>query len=596
MSTCANRAQRHVLAKYPLLAVNYWSLYTRMLSLYFHKMQQMTMRTAVFLILVLLFLSACSDNRNETQEANDRPSLPFQSYVSPPQPRGGSCEDAVDVAAPLIVNGFGYNHSNTRNQPSLVDSGNVDTLAVNFRHAQESVNEKRGAPAVTAQAIFMTAGKQLHAINRLSGCRYWTFTAAGNGGNFRSASILFVESDEASPARLYVADFNGIVYAVDAASGEPIWQTFAGTIPHLHFVTGGMQHHAGKLFVPVSSKEVLATTLLPGACCSSHGMLVSLDAQTGEVLWQFHTTEDAHAVVLPGERIGPNGAPVWATPTLDTRRNAIFIGTGQNYTEPATSTSDAIISLDMDSGAVNWVFQARENDTWNGNCGIVNSLRCPDPAGHDFDFGAAPILLKDGNTLIAGDKGGVVYSIQADTGALNWSNKVSRGSTLGGIHWGMAVDERRVYAAATDFTIDKASGGLADLVAGARPGIYALNLASGAIEWEAHPTHMFEGLVTPSLVSASLAVSNDLLFAGSLDGVVRAFDTRDGSELWSLDTAIAFEDVNGVEGNGGTIDSVGVVVAGDGLLINSGYSTFQGVDGRYQAGPGNALFVLALPR
>jgi polyvinyl alcohol dehydrogenase (cytochrome) len=356
-----------------------------------------------------------------------------------------------------------------------------------------------------------------------------------------------------------------------------------------------MQYHDGKLFVPVSSKEVLATVVIPGACCTSHGMLVALDAGTGNVLWRYHTTGEAVETVLPGERVGPNGAPVWATPTLDSKRNALYIGTGQNYTEPATRTSDAIISLDMDSGAVNWVFQAREADTWNGNCGDAESLRCPYPAGHDFDFGAAPILLQDGDTLIAGDKGGVVYSLQAGSGALNWSNKVSLGSTLGGIHWGMAVDRQRVYVAATDFNIDKASGGVADLVPGARPGIYALDLNTGAIDWEIHPVHVFNGVTTPSLYSASLSVSNDLLFAGSLDGIVRAFHTADGSERWSLATAVDFTDINGVSGNGGTIDSVGVVVAGDGLLVNSGYVTFQGVDGRYQAGPGSALFVLALP-
>ena len=554
------------------------------------------MRTVVLLTLLLPFLAACSDTGNQEYSASAAPSLAFLSYPVTPQPRGGLCSDTVDVNAPIIVNGFGFNDSNTRNQPSLIDSSNVDTLTLNFHYAQASVTEKRGAPAVTAQVIFLTSGNQLLAINRLSGCRYWRFTTPGSGVNFRSASILFVAGDDVSPAVLYVADFNGIVYAVNAANGEPIWQKFVGTIPYLHFVTGGMQHHAGKLFVPVSSKEVLATALLPGACCISHGMLVALEARTGEVLWQFHTTKDASEVVLAGERIGPNGAPVWATPTLDVRRNAIYIGTGQNYTEPATNTSDAIISLDMDSGAVNWIFQARENDTWNGNCGIINSLRCSNPPGHDFDFGAAPILLDDGDTLIAGDKGGVVYSIQADTGTLNWSNKVSKGSALGGIHWGMAVDEQRVYAAATDFSIDKASGGLADLIPGARPGIYALDLESGAIDWEIHPTRTFEGLTTSELYSAALAISNDLLFAGSLDGTVRAFSTRDGTEKCSIDTAVAFTDINGEPGNGGTIDSVGVVIAGDGLLVNSGYSTFQGVDGRYQAGPGNALFVLRLPQ
>lgn len=554
------------------------------------------MRFALFLALMLPLLYACNDgNGNDGSAVASDPAMDFLSYESEPQPRGGDCEDSVDVDAPLIVNGFGFNHANTRNQASLIDSTNVDQLSVNFLYTQAGGREKRGAPAVTAQTIFMTTGRQLLAINRLSGCRYWAFTTPAAGADFRSGSILFVPAGENAPAVVYAADFNGYVYAVKADTGEALWQRFVGTISYLHFVTGGMQYHAGKLFVPVSSKEVLATVLIPGACCRSHGMLVALDASTGDVLWRYHTTGEAVETVVPAERIGPNGAPVWTTPTLDSRRNAVYIGTGQNYTEPATHTSDAIISLDMDSGDVNWVFQAREQDTWNGNCSNPASLRCSDPAGHDFDFGAAPILIDDGDTVIAGDKGGVVYSINAATGALNWSNKVSIGSTLGGIHWGMAVDKRRVYAAATDFSIDKATGGVADLIPGARPGIYALNLETGALEWEIHPVHEFGGLTSSSLYSASLSVTNDLLLAGSLDGIVRAFHTDDGAQLWSLDTAVAFTDINGVPGNGGTIDSVGVVVAGDGLLVNSGYATFQGVDGRYQAGPGNALFVLRLP-
>lgn len=552
------------------------------------------MRFTLLFALVLPVLTACSDGNDGDVYVD--PAFAFMTYSSEPQPRGGQCNDAVDADAPVIVNGFGFNHANTRNQASLIDSNNVDQLTVNFLYTQTGVREKRGAPAVTAQTIFMTSGRQLLAINRLSGCRYWAFATPPGGADFRSGSILFAPAAGADPAVVYAADFNGYVYAVNAETGAALWQKFVGTIPLLHFVTGGMQYYQGKLFVPVSSKEVLATVILPGACCRSHGMLVALDARTGGVLWEYHTTGEAVETVLPDQRVGPNGAPVWTTPTLDIKRNALYIGTGQNYTEPATNTSDAIISLNMDSGAVNWVFQARAQDTWNGNCENAESLRCSDPAGHDFDFGAAPILLDDGNTLIAGDKGGVVYSIQAATGALNWSNKVSLGSTLGGIHWGMAADRRRVYVAATDFSIDKATGGAAELIPGARPGIYALDLDTGAVDWEIHPIHVFNGVTTPSLYSASLSVSNNLLFAGSLDGVVRAFDTDDGTELWSLETAVTFTDINGVTGNGGTIDSVGVVVAGDGVLVNSGYATFQGVDGRYQAGPGNALFVLSLPR
>jgi hypothetical protein len=67
------------------------------------------------------------------------------------------------------------------------------------------------------------------------------------------------------------------------------------------------------------------------------------------------------------------------------------------------------------------------------------------------------------------------------------------------------------------------------------------------------------------------------------------------NRLRALDTAIAVSDVNGVQGNGGTIDSVGVVIAGEKLLINSGYDSFGGA-GEYQAGTGNTLFILTLPQ
>lgn len=550
------------------------------------------MRIPLLAILALPVLLACSDGNDNRTAQQD---LPFLAYVGTPQPRGGACEEAVDVDAPLIVTGFGFNHRNTRNVASVIDSGNVHELALNYRFAPAGASEKRGVPAVTAQALFATSGRTLHALNRLSGCEYWSYTTADGGGAFRSGSILFVPASDAAPALVVAADFNGFVYALQAATGELLWRSRVGSLPFFHFVTGGMQYHAGRLFVPVSSKEVLATLVFPGACCRSHGLVVALDIASGATLWEYHTTAEATEMVLSGQRMGPNGAAVWATPTLDPARNALYIGTAQNYTEPLTATSDAIISLDMDTGAVNWTFQARDDDAWNGNCSIPDSLKCADPAGYDFDFGAAPILLDDGATIIAGDKGGIVYSIAAETGALNWSTRVSLGSTLGGIHWGMAADARRVFVAATDFSIDKATGGIADLVAGAMPGIYALNLATGALEWEIHPTHEYAGLTSPSLFSAALSISNDVLFGGSLDGVVRAFSTVDGTELWSLDTAESFTDINGVPGNGGTIDSVGVVVAGDGILVNSGYSTFQGVDGRYQRGAGNALYVLSLP-
>ncbi|ARN75051.1 PQQ-binding-like beta-propeller repeat protein [Oceanicoccus sagamiensis] len=530
---------------------------------------------------------------------------------------GGDCLADIETLSPIVVNGFGFNPTNTRNQASSITSANVANLERKFEMAKSGVREKRGAPAVTEKTVFFTQTNQLVAIDRESACRYWTLTVTGV---IRSSSILLVDNLPGQDPVLYVGDYNGIVYAVDAKTGTLLWQQFAGISGDAksesnHFITGGMQYYGGQLFVPVSSKEVIANLFfIFEPCCKTHGLLVSFDAVTGEKQWTFHTTEEA-TIAADTYRVGPNGAPVWSTPAIDPARNAIYIGTGESYTEPVAPYSDSIISLDMTTGLVNWSFQARNNDQWNAACdfpderipvspanpGFLWNLydRCPEPEGPDFDFGAAPILSDDGKILIAGDKGGIVYSLDPDSGALNWSRKISQGAKLGGIHWGMAIDEWTIYVAATDLEVAKASSiddSVEDrtaLVANGRPGIYALDITNGGLIWEVHPTHDYQGVATDSLYSASLSVTNDVLFAGSLDGVVKAFSTYTGAELWSMDTAIDVTDVNGVAGNGGTIDSVGVVIAEDTILINSGYDSFGGA-GPYQAGPGNTLFVLEL--
>lgn len=549
------------------------------------------MRT-LFPLILFIALTACSDGSNSGRSA-ETSLLPFQTYEATEQPRGGQCDESIDLAAPLINTGLGYDPENTRRADSILDSTNVAELALNFVYASDGASEMRGAATVTAQAILFAGGDTVTAINRNSGCRYWSYRTELAGGVFRSASVLLHTPEQGDPL-VYVGDYFGNVHALDASDGSLRWLEFAGSDTTHHFITGGMQALGDTLIVPVSSKEVVTGTFNPGGCCVSHGVLAALNASTGTRLWSYHTTEEATEVIQPLERIGPNGAPIWSTPTIDTERGVVYIGTGQNYTEPTTDTSDSIISLDIETGVVNWIFQATEGDAWNYACVLMRPLRCPDPEGHDFDFGAAPVLANGGASLVAADKGGMIYSLDPDNGNLNWSRKLSLGTWLGGIHWGLAVNDQQIYAAATDFEIDPASGSLEDLIPGANPGIYALELSTGELLWEIHPERLYEGLETPLLFSAALSVTNDVLFAGSLIGIMKAYATVDGEELWSFDASQDLQDINGLSADGGTIDGAGFVIAGDSLVINSGYTVIFGGIGRYQAGAGNSLVVLSL--
>ena len=85
----------------------------------------------------------------------------------------------------------------------------------------------------------------------------------------------------------------------------------------------------------------------------------------------------------------------------------------------------------------------------------------------------------------------------------------------------------------------------------------------------------------------------DAVYTAGLDGIVRIYASADGSLLREIDTAISVTGVNGEEGNGGTIDSGGPVVAGGIIYINSGYTTF-GRDPTWFAGPGNVFMAFGL--
>lgn len=128
---------------------------------------------------------------------------------------------------------------------------------------------------------------------------------------------------------------------------------------------------------------------------------------------------------------------------------------------------------------------------------------------------------------------------------MSWARKIGAGANLGGIHWGMAVDATRVYAAVSDVIVNKRSGvaithlldyrnataeGM-ELAPNATPGVYALDLMTGAVVWEQHPKHLYLGAQVPSIFSAAVTVTNDVVFAGSLDGAIHAFRATDGAEL-----------------------------------------------------------------
>lgn len=542
-----------------------------------------------------------------------------------------TCTDTFDATSPVRSSGFAQGLSNTRHAASSIDSTNVGQLALALSHNDASVKERRTAPLVTEQAIVFTSGRNLIAMNRLSGCTYWTYQVdkkstflIGNNAA-RSSSLAYVNEPGKTPL-IAVGDFYGKVHTVDARTGQWVWSRFLGDDARLNTITGGLQAVEGKLIVPIATKEVFTVVLdLFNACCTSHGLLHTVDAYTGKTVWKYATTNGTTRYDYSTRSRGPSGMSIFGVPTVDLARRQVYIGTGQNLSLPSTANSDSIIALDLDSGQPKWLFQGTAGDAWNAACALPDGFngKCPKKGvDTDFDFAAPPILTRTPSgreLLVAGQKSGVVYGLDPATGARLWTRKLGLGGALGGVHWGMATDGAKVYVAVTDLYVNKlsrintddlgmvgastaatgsASGNstssLEHLVPGGTPGLYALDLETGQLVWERHITRTtVSGKTMPVIFSAALSVTNDVLLASGLDGIVRALGTTDGRDLWSYNTAVSFTDSNGHVGQGGTIDQVGAIVAGNDVLINSGYSIFGGAND-FQAGPGSALFVLRL--
>jgi polyvinyl alcohol dehydrogenase (cytochrome) len=77
------------------------------------------------------------------------------------------------------------------------------------------------------------------------------------------------------------------------------------------------------------------------------------------------------------------------------------------------------------------------------------------------------------------------------------------------------------------------------------------------------------------------------VFSGANDGVLRAYSTRDGSIVWSVNTEREYTTVNGVAGKGASMLGPGPVIAGSMLFVTSGYGAFGGR-------PGNVLLAYGL--
>jgi polyvinyl alcohol dehydrogenase (cytochrome) len=483
-------------------------------------------------------------------------------------------------------NGWGANLANTRFQSPAaagMEAADVPKLKLKWAFGLGEGTAPRSQSTIGNGSLFVAGlTREVYALDARSGCIQWTFQPEAKV----HTAIVF------SKSAIYFGDDRANTYAVDTSNGKLLWKVHAAD----HFAavpSGAPQLHDGVLYVPFSSYEEALAGSPTYECCTFRGNIVALDAATGKRLWTAFTIhEAAHPLQAQsstgGKTLGPSGAAVWSTPTFDEKLDVLYISTGDNYSDPPTATSDAVLALDAKTGKLLWSKQVTVNDVYN----MGSKAK-----GRDFDFGQPPILVSLPNgkrALVIGQKSGIAYGLDPDRqGEILWKMPLGRGGPLGGIQWGSAADNGKMYVALSDLTMagvpDKTApqGYRLELNPNQGGGLFALQLASGEKAWSAQPVNCGERKNCSPAQSAAITAIEGVVFSGSLDGHLRAYSARTGEVIWDADTVRDYATLNGEKARGGSLDVAGPVIAGGMLYVNSGYGQWGGM-------PGNVLLAFSI--
>ncbi len=484
--------------------------------------------------------------------------------------------------------GWGHDVLNSRFDPEANElrANKLDKLKLKWAFVFPDAQAAASQPAIVGDTLYVGSwNAKFYALNPKTGQLKWSYDTANFTGPLPAGTNSVRDGPTVSGGKVYFGDLLGNFYALNAKTGAFAWAKKLDAHPASR-ITGSPIAWRGKIYVGVSSFENAAALNPTYPCCTFRGSLVALDGKTGTELWRYYTisqpAQQTGVNIYGIPQYGPSGVSVWSSPAIDPINGLIYFGTGQNYSNPATNRSDALIALDLTTGTERWVTQLTPNDRWNLSCNpelfglpAGAGANCPLPlaGNNDFDVGSPNLFVavKNGRPRVlvgAGQKSGIYHALDARTGEIVWQTQVSIGGVggQGGILWGSSWDGQRIFVATNN----------------AKPGsLNALDPATGQILWTTK--NPADGCTTGGgagepfcQLSMGSPPSNSpsLTFHGSWDGKFRAFDSRTGAILWQYDTRRSFTGTNGLTGKGGSINGAGASIADGFVYVNSGYQPF----------------------
>jgi quinohemoprotein ethanol dehydrogenase len=277
---------------------------------------------------------------------------------------------------------IGLDYAETRfSKLSKITSDNVKGLGLVWSYNLESSRGVEATPVVVDGIMYQTASwSVVHAIDARTGKKIWTFDPGVNREQGYKGCCDVVNRGVALwKGKVFVAAYDGRLIALDAASGQKVWEKDT-LIDHDHSytITGAPRVYNGKVLIGQGGAEY-----------GARGYITAYDADSGNQLWRWFTVpgdpskpfEDASMEAAaktwdPSGKywINGGGGTPWDTITYDPELNMVYIGTGNgapwNRKIRSPSGGDnlylaSIVALNADTGKYIWHYQETPGENWD---------------------------------------------------------------------------------------------------------------------------------------------------------------------------------------------------------------------------------------
>ncbi len=434
--------------------------------------------------------------------------------------------------------------------------------------------------AIDGVLYFTGSYSAVYAVDAASGKLLWRHDPEiwkHNPRKMRSV-VAYHRGAAFADGRVFSATLDGRLLALDARTGELLWSVETLDPAGLHTITGAPRVFGGKVIIGNG-----------GADYGARGFVTAYDQQTGKQLWRFYTVPghpdenkgnpamEMAAKTWSGEywKVGGGGGTVWNDMTFDAELNRIYLGVGNTSPNDPEVRSPgggdnlfiaSIVALDAESGNYVWHYQMNPRDAWS-----YKSIENMIPATLTIEGKARKVLMQaptngffyvldrmDGKLISAGKLGKVTWAdhidvktgrpveapnIRYEAGAFKiWP------SGFGAHNWqDMAYNPRTglVYIPYTQlgssFSKDGPAGSGGGTKAGAptqisyvfedehdgKGALLAWDPVAQKERWRVWHDNFWNG--------AAMSTAGGLVFQGTAEGYLNAYDAASGKNLWRFD-------------------------------------------------------------